>query len=74
MPYARSPMVGARSPFFQYPSAPLARPSTGGTLDNVKEFLDKESLGVEGLKNKYLVAGALVLGLGYYGYKEGWFR
>ncbi len=51
----------------------LWAPATGaepGALDKLKEFMDKETAGV---KNKYLLAGAAALGIGYYGYTKGWF-
>ncbi len=41
-----------------------------GTLDNLKAFLDKETYGVQ---NKYLVVGAAAIGVGVYGYYQGWF-
>ncbi len=44
-----------------------AEPST---LDNLKAFMEKETMGV---KNKFLIAGAAALGVGYYGYTKGWF-
>lgn len=52
----------------------LSRTSTGGTLDDAKAFLDKESLGIAGVKNSYVLAAAVVAGVGYYGYTQGWFR
>jgi|APFre7841882590_1041340.scaffolds.fasta_scaffold00120_14 hypothetical protein len=69
----------------QYPQAQaygtyaMQPPQTGGAsvfgaepgaLDKLKAFMDKETAGV---KNKYLVGGALALGVGYYGYTKGWF-
>lgn len=59
--------------------APLARrqnasPTIGASLDSmtssVKEFLDKES--IQGVPNKYLVGGALALGLGIMAYNRHW--
>lgn len=44
--------------------------STGGTMDDMKAFMDKTTMGVA---NKYLIGGAAVIGLGYYGYTKGWF-
>lgn len=41
-----------------------------GALDKLKAFMDQETAGV---KNKYLLAGAAALGVGYYGYTKGWF-
>lgn len=50
------------------------QPSTGGTLDGVKEWLDKESLGIKGFPNKYAVASAAALGLlAWYGKKKRWY-
>lgn len=46
--------------------------TSGLTLEEVKAWGDKES--IKGVKNKYLVGGAVLLGLGYYGYTKGWFR
>jgi hypothetical protein len=57
----------------------MQAPRTGGasifgaepsTLDNLKAFMEKETMGV---KNKFLLAGAAALGVGYYGYTKGWF-
>lgn len=39
-------------------------------LDQLKAFMEKETMGV---KNKFLLGGAVVLGVGYYGYTKGWF-
>lgn len=51
---------------------PMAsRHSTGLSLDEAKSWLEEESFGV---KRKYLAIGAVVLGVGYYGYTQGWFR
>ena len=46
---------------------PAAPPTT---LDNLKAFMTKTTMGVQ---NQYLIGGALVLGVGYYGYTKGWF-
>lgn len=54
-----------------YGGYPLAQhASTGMSLDEVKNWLEQETAGV---KRKYLALGALALGLGYYGYTQGWF-
>lgn len=45
-------------------------PSTGG-LEGVKEWLEKRS--VANIPNKYLVAGAALAGLAYYGHTQRWF-
>ena len=45
--------------------------NTGLTMDEVKTWFEQETMGV---KRKYLAAGAVALGLGYYGYTQGWFR
>ncbi len=73
-------MYGYSNPTAQYASYSqyaMTPPQTGGlfgaepsTLDNLKAFMDKETAGV---KNKYLLAGAAALGIGYYGYTKGWF-
>ena len=75
-------MYGYSQPSQQYASYgqyAMQPPQTGGmagfgaepsTLDNLKAFMEKETAGV---KNKYLVGGALALGVGYYGYTKGWF-
>lgn len=44
--------------------------STGGGFDDLKLWLEQETLGV---KRKYLALGALGAGLLYYGYKNHWF-
>jgi hypothetical protein len=49
----------------------IHQPSTGGLTDDVKAWLDKES--IKGVKNKYLVAGLAAAGLVWYGYKHRWF-
>lgn len=54
------------SPVFGADPAPAAP----GALDKLKAFMDQETVGV---KNKYLLAGAAALGVGYYGYTKGWF-
>lgn len=46
-------------------------PSTGGALDDLKAWLDKRS--VANIPNKYLVAGAALAGLAYYGHTQRWF-
>ncbi len=61
-----SPVFG-RSPVFGADPAP---PPLLGALDKLKTFMDQETMGV---KNKYLLAGAAALGVGYYGYTKGWF-
>lgn len=51
----------------------MSAPMTGAdpTLtDKLKTFMDSQTMGVA---NKYLIGGALVLGVGYYGYTKGWF-
>ncbi len=40
------------------------------TWEKVKEWGDKPTMGV---KNKYLVLGAVVIGTAWYGYYAGWF-
>ncbi len=66
-------------PQASYGSYAMQPPQTGGAslfgaepgaLDKLKTFMDQETAGV---KNKYLLAGAAALGLGYYGYTKGWF-
>lgn len=54
-------------------SAMMSRHSTGGTFDEIKSFLDKESLGIDGLKNKHVLLAAAVAGVAYYGYTQRWF-
>lgn len=49
----------------------IHQPQTGGGLDSVKEWLDKESIG--DIKNKWLVAGVALAGLAYYGHTQRWF-
>ena len=51
--------------------ADAAAPATESFLDKTKAFLnDDKPLGV---KNGYLLAGAAVIGLVWYGSSEGWF-
>jgi len=45
--------------------------STGLSIDDVKAKLEEETFNV---KNKYWLAGAAVVGLGWYGMSAGWFR
>lgn len=49
----------------------LRSPSTGGSLDSLKEWLDKRS--VANIPNKFIVAGVAAAGLLYYGHKKRWF-
>lgn len=50
----------------------LAQPAnTGLSMDEVKNWFEQETMGV---KRKYLAMGAVALGVGYYGYTQGWFR
>lgn len=74
-------MYGYRAPaqaYSSYGQYAMQAPQTGGlvfgaepgALDKLKAFMDKETAGV---KNKYLVGGAIALGVGYYGYTKGWF-
>ncbi len=69
----------APAQYGSYGQYAMSPPQTGGAslfgaepgaLDKLKAFMDKETAGV---KNKYLMAGAAALGLGYYGYTKGWF-
>lgn len=73
------PMTGY-APAQAYGRYAMQPPQTGGSdsifgadptaLDKLKDFMNKETAGV---KNKFLVAGAVALGVGYYGYTKGWF-
>lgn len=47
------------------------QPHTGGALDDLKLWLEKRS--VANIPNKYLVAGAALAGLAYYGHTQRWF-
>lgn len=80
-PYPYNPAAAYAAPFAGPAfAAPLARydivgqvtpaaPATSYT-QKVKNFLNDETAG---LKNGYWLAGAAVVGLGIYGYQEGWF-
>ncbi len=63
----QAPRTGGTSVFGAQSGLFGAEPST---LDNLKAFMEKETMGV---KNKFLLAGAAALGVGYYGYTKGWF-
>jgi len=65
--YRSAGVGGALTPVFGRSVFGATEP---GALDKLKEFMDKETMGV---KNKYLLAGAAALGVGYYGYTKGWF-
>lgn len=61
--YPAYTLVGADAP---------AEKTLGST---VSDFLDKPTLeSYPTVKNKHVIAVAAVLGLGYWGYREGWFR
>ncbi len=68
--FGYAPPQGSYGQYSYAMSAPRTGGPDEGALDKLKAFMDKETAGV---KNKYLVAGAAALGLGYYGYTKGWF-